>query len=104
MRSAHELVDRHVQRLAGEVPQRELDPRDRLLGRAVRRLADGAVEIDVMLLDRRRVLPDQTMTEVLHEADQAARDAVRAELAVTREPRVGADRAETQRPRRREAV
>jgi hypothetical protein len=104
MRPAHELVDRHAQRLAGQIPQRQLDPGDRLLGRTVGRLADGAIEIDVMLLDSRRILPDQAMTEVLHQTDQAARDPVRPELAVAGEPRVGADRAEVPRARRREAV
>src|SRR5206468_8883611 len=98
VRPAHELVDRHVQRLAGQVPERQLDPRDRLLGRAVRRLADGAVEVDVVLLDGRRVLADQAVPEILHETDQAARDAVRAELTVAGETGVGADRAEAPRP------
>src|SRR4030095_5370817 len=101
---AHQLVDRHAQRLAGEVPQRQLDPRDRLLGRAVWRLTDGAVQIEVVLLDGGRSLPDQALTEVLYQTDQAARDAVRSELAVAREPCVGADRAEVPGPRRGEPV
>jgi hypothetical protein len=47
-----------------------------------------------VLLDGGRVLADEPRSEVLHEPDQSARDPVAAELAVAREPSVGADGAE----------
>src|SRR5437763_1315749 len=63
-----------------------------------------ATDCLTMSRDARRILADQAMTEVLHQTDQAARDPVRPELAVAGESRVGADRAEVPRARRRETV
>src|SRR5262249_10149369 len=97
-------VDRNVECLAGQVPQRQLDTGDGLLSRAVRGLADSPVEIEIVLLDRRRIFPDQALTEVLHQTDETPGDAIGAKLAVAGQPRVGADYAEMPGPRRREAV
>jgi hypothetical protein len=102
MRAPHQPPHRDAQRLAREIPQGELDPGDRLLGRAVGGLARVAVHVDVVLLDGGRVLADEAHAKVLHEADEPARDPIAAELAVAGQALVGADGAEQPRPRRLE--
>jgi hypothetical protein len=104
MRPAEELVHGNAERLARDVPERKLDARDGLLSRSVRRLADGAVEIERVLVRRRRILSDQPMAEIVNETLQPAGDPVRAELAVPGEPGVRANRAEQPGPRRSEPV
>ena len=69
----------------------------RLLRRAERRLADGAGEIDVVLLGRRRILADQPRAQILHEADEPARDPFRSELAVAGDAVFRPDGAEVPR-------
>src|SRR5207244_2939228 len=89
-------------RFTSEIPQRQLDARHRLLRRAVGGLAHRPVHVEVVLLDRRRVLADEPRAEILHEPDEPARDALAPELAVAREALVGADGAEVPWARRLE--
>src|SRR5437762_7493407 len=103
MRSAYPPMDRHAEGLAREIPQRELDAGDRLLRRAERCLATRAIHVDVVFLDRGRILADEPRAEILHESHEPARDPVAAELAVAREPVIRPDGAEQPRPRRLEA-
>jgi hypothetical protein len=97
-----ELPDGHAERLAGDVPERELDPGDRHLRGPVGRLPRPPIHVDVVLLDGGRILPDQPLGEVLHEPDEPARDPIAPELAVAGEAVVGADRTEEPGPRRLE--
>jgi hypothetical protein len=94
VRPAHQPPHGNAERLAREIPQRQLDTGDGLLRGAVRRLADRAVQIEVVLLDRGGVLADEARAEILDEPDQPAREALAAELAVAGEALVGADGAE----------
>ena len=76
-RPAEELVDGNAERLRLEVEQRVLDPADRLLDHRARALARRAEEIPDDPLDRARVAPDDERGEILDDAGEAARRAVR---------------------------
>ena len=88
---AEELVHRHAEGLGLHVPQRELDPRDRLGGDAAGALPRHAVEVPVDPLDRAGVLADQDGLEVPHRAHDAVRIAPVGALAVAGEAGVGPD-------------
>ena len=76
-RPAEELVDGDAERLGLEVEQRVLDPGDRLRDDRARALPGGAVEIPVDRLDRSRIAPDDERREILDDAGEPARRAVR---------------------------
>src|SRR5206468_11154060 len=73
-----------------DVPQRELDARDRLRGDAAGALAGHAVHVLVSHLDRARILADQDRGEVTDGRDDAVWIAAVGTLAVARDPRIGA--------------
>src|SRR6185295_3028113 len=102
VRPAHQPPHGNAERLAREIPQRQLDAGDGLLRGAVRRLADRAVQIEIELLDRGGILADEARAEILDEPDQPAREALAPELAVAGEALVGADGAEVPWARRLE--
>ena len=76
-RPAEELVDGNAERLRLEVEQRVLDPADRLLDHRARALARRAEEIPDDPLDGAWVAPDDVRGEILDDAGEPARRAVR---------------------------
>ena len=66
---AQQFIDRHAQRLALDVPQRDVDGRDGRGEDALRREEAAAEEHLPDVLDPRRVLADQQRLEVLDRAD-----------------------------------
>ena len=76
-RPAEELVHGNAERLPLEVEQRVLDPADRLLDHRARALARGAEEIPDDPLDGAWVAPDDLRGEILDDAGEPARRAVR---------------------------
>ena len=97
-RPAEELRHGDAERLGLDVPQRELDPRDRLGGDAPGALPRHAVEVPVDPLDGPGVLAEQHGLEVADRADDAVRVAAVRALSVAGEARVGADRDELPGP------
>ena len=88
-RTADNPVDRYVERLALDVPQRQFDACDGPRCDAVWRAPVGAVQVEVDTLDRRRVAPDQPRAHITNQALQAVGDTALAKLPVTGNARVG---------------
>ena len=74
---AEQLVDRHAERLGLDVPQGELDARDRLGRDAARALAGHAVEVPVDALDGAGIVAGEDGLEVAHRARPRRRGCVR---------------------------
>src|SRR6266511_2416166 len=74
---SEELVDGNAERLRFEVEQRVLDAADRLLNHRARALPRRAEEIPDDALDRARVATDDVGREILNDASEPARRAVR---------------------------
>jgi hypothetical protein len=86
---AQELVHRHAQRLAADVPEREVDRALRVQLLARRRVEVGAVHELPEVLDPRRVLADDQARELLdHVAAAALADAGEALVRLDRDDRV----------------
>ena len=71
-RPAEQVVDRHAEPLALQIPQREVDPGDRAHDHLPGRPERAAGELAPPVLDPRRVLPDQQLAEVVEDAEHAA--------------------------------
>src|SRR5262249_49486597 len=97
-RSAEQLVHRHAEGLGLEVPQRQLDPRDGLVGDAAEVLSGRAQHVPVQALDGAGVLTDDQMREVGHAAADPVGALVAAAPPPPRDPRVGLALDEGPRP------
>ena len=63
-RPAKQRVHRHAQRLPLDVPQRQLDPRNRLGHDPTRRLPSHPIHVPVASLNRQRITPDQHRLQI----------------------------------------
>ena len=90
-RSAEELVDRYPEGFGFDVPQCQLDPRDRFVRRTAQVLSEHTQHVPVQTLGGARVLADEQILEVPHAAGHAIRIAAVAAFAPADDARVSFD-------------
>jgi hypothetical protein len=100
--AAEQLVDRHAERLALDVPERLVDAGDRTHQDRAASVEIAAVHRLPEVVDARRVLPDQLAGELLHGCLDGARAAFDDRLAPAADAFVGLDLQE--HPPRSDAV
>ena len=90
-RPAEQRRDRHAERLALQIPQRDVDPGDGAHDHLAVRPERAAHHLAPPVLDLARVLPDEQLGEVVEHAEHRAPLPGQARLADAREALVGAD-------------
>ena len=72
VQAAEQLIDRHAQRLAFEIPKREVQRADSVEPFAPGRIVEGAIHVLPRAFDVERVLPDQAARARLQRVASAA--------------------------------